>query len=555
MILTPPTKKCWPSLNPTSPHRCQPACGSWVSALPLLLALCAATPPALAQNGAIANAEPVILRFEIARYLVEGATLLTTEEISSAVAPYTGKSKDFSDVQRALEAVENLYARHGYSAVRVSLPEQELELGTVRLRVVESRFGKVAVKNNQHFSVANALRALPSINPGDIPGSKRIARELRLANENPARQMNVVLKAGEKDDEVDANVIVTDSAPGAWTLSADNTGSTETGRTRLGLAYRHANLFDRDHVGSAQFQTSPQYPNRVTVLGGSYKIPLYGMGDSVEFFGGYSNVNSVVGGLSNFQGGGTLFSARYNRPLDRIGSFEPRLSLGLDWRDFKRIEQTSPPPAVVIYNEIVAMPASLALSAQGKFARSDLGLNAALSANIPGANKGGTADFAAYDPLGALRPDAHYRVLRYGANYAQQIAESWQVRALLTGQWSRNILLLGEQFRLGGADGVRGFSEGAESGERGLRWSVEGYTPELGSVENSVRALAFFDAGQAMSRGQDKSFISSSGFGLRANFGGTWALRMDVAWIINAGADPLQQVGDWRGHVALSAGF
>lgn len=521
-----------------------------------MLALCLAACPALAQNEPVTdNAAPLIPRFEIARYLVEGATLLTAEEIGSAVAPYTGKSKDFSDVQRALEAVEELYARRGYSAVRVSLPEQELELGAVRLRVVESRFGKVAVKDNQHFSAANVLRALPSVNPGDMPGSRRIARELRLANENPARQMNVVLKAGEKDDEVDANVIVTDSAPGAWTLSADNTGSTETGRTRLGLAYRHANLFDRDHVGSVQFQTSPQYPNRVTVLGGSYKIPLYGLGDSVEFFGGYSNVNSVVGGLSNFQGGGTLFSARYNRPLDRLGNFEPRLSLGLDWRDFKRIEQTSPPPATVIYNEIVVVPAILALSAQGKFARSDLGLNAALSANLPGANKGGTADFAGYDPLGALRPDAHYRVLRYGANYAQQIAEGWQVRALLSGQWSRDILVLGEQFRLGGADGVRGFSEGAENGERGLRWSVEGYTPELGSADSPVRALVFFDAGQAMSRGQDKSFISSSGFGVRASFGGIWALRMDVAWIINAGADPLQQAGDWRGHVALSAGF
>lgn len=556
-ILLTPTKKCWPHLSAASKHRCQPAPAraSWASALPLLLALCAATPPALAQDGAVAGAEPVILRFEIARYLVEGATLLSEDKIAAAVAPYTGKSKDFSDVQRALEAIEGLYARHGYSAVRVSLPEQELELGTVRLRVVESRFGKIAVKGNQHFSEANVLRALPSVSPGSIPGSRQIARALRLSNENPARQMNVVLKAGEKDNEVDANVIVTDSAPGAWTLTADNTGSTETGRTRLGLAYRHANLFDRDHVGSVQFQTSPQYPNRVTVLGGSYKVPLYGLGDSVEFFGGYSNVNSVVGGLSNFQGGGTLLSARYNRPLDRIGNFEPRLSLGLDWRDFKRIEQTSPPPSVVIYNEIVVVPASLALSMQGKFARSDLGFNAALSANLPGANMGGVADFAGYDPLGLLRPDAHYRVLRYGANYAQQIAEGWQVRALLSGQWSRDILVLGEQFRLGGADGVRGFSEGAENGERGLRWSVEGYTPELGSADNPVRALVFFDAGQAMSRGQDKSFISASGFGVRANFGGTWALRMDVAWIINAGADPLQRVGDWRGHVALSAGF
>ncbi|MBI4937131.1 MAG: ShlB/FhaC/HecB family hemolysin secretion/activation protein [Nitrosomonadales bacterium] len=522
-----------------------------------LLALCLAPAPAFAQNSpaTVENAEPVVLRFEIGSYLVEGATLLTKGEIAAAVAPYTGKNRDFSDVQRALETVEDLYARHGYSAVRVSLPEQELELGVVRLRVVESRFGKVGVKDNRHFSEASVLRALPSLRGGGTPSSRQIARELRLANENPARQMNVVLKAGQKDDEVDANVIVTDSAPGAWTLTADNTGSTETGRARLGLTYRHANLFDRDHVAGLQFQTSPQYPSRVTVLGGSYKIPLYESGNSVEFFGGYSNVNSVVGGLTNFQGGGTLFSARYNHPMDRLGRFEPRLSLGLDWRDFKRIEQTNPPPSTVIYNEIVTVPASLAYSLQGKFARSDLGLHASLSANLPGAGKGRVSDFAAYDPLGLLRPDAHYRVLRYGANYAQQIAGDWQVRALLSGQWSRNVLVLGEHMRLGGADGVRGFSEGAENGERGLRWSLEGYTPDLVTGGSSIRALAFFDAGEVRPTDGVKSFISSAGAGLRASFGGACLLRLDAARIINAGADPLQRTGDWRGHIGLTASF
>jgi len=76
--------------------------------------------------------------------------LLSKTEIDAAVAPYVGKNKDFSDVQRALEAVEDAYAKRGYSAVRVLLPEQELEKGTVRFRVVESHFGKVTVKDN-HF--------------------------------------------------------------------------------------------------------------------------------------------------------------------------------------------------------------------------------------------------------------------------------------------------------------------------------------------------------------------------------------------------------------------
>ncbi len=496
----------------------------------------------------------VMLRFAIDRYIVEGASLLSQAEIDAAVAPHLGRDKDFSDVQRALEAIEEAYAARGFSAVRVLLPEQELEKGTVHFRIVESRFGRLTVTDNHFVSEANALNALPSVRSGGVPRSKQIARELKLANENPARQMNVVLKAGEKDEEVDAKVIVTDSKPTSWGLAADNTGTPETGRTRLGFSYRHANLFDKDHVASLQYLMSPERPNRLTVLGGSYKIPLYQSGDSMEFFGGYSNVNSVVGGLGKFQGGGLLFSARYNHPLTRIGFFDPRLSYSLDWRDFRRIELTNPPPTV-LYNEIVVVPLSVAYAAQGKFARSDLNFNASFAVNLPGMNKGQAADFANYDVFNGTKPNSNYKVLRYGASYSQRVGDDWQLRAALNGQWSPDTLIQGEQMRLGGIDAVRGFSEGSEGGEIGRRWNLEGYTPDLGKGNLKTRALAFFDAGEVQSRNGARSSISSAGLGLRAGYADQFTLRIDAGRIINAGTDPAQRVGDWRANLGLSASY
>lgn len=502
------------------------------------------------------GSEQGLLRFTIERYTVEGASLLSKTEIDAAVAPYVGKEKDFSDVQRALEAIEVAYAKRGYSAVRVLLPEQELEKGTVRFRVVESRFGKVTVKDNHFVSEANALNAVPSVRTGGVPRTKQISRELKLANENPARQLNVVLKAGAKDDEVDANVIVTDSNPSSWGISLDNTGTPETGRARLGLSYRHANLFDKDHVAGIQYMTSPQYPDRVKVLGGSYKIPFYQSGSSLDFFAGYSNVNSVVGGLTNFQGGGRLLSTRYTLMLDRMGVFDPRLSFGLDWRDFKQIEQTTP-PVTVLYNEIVVLPVSLTYAAQGKFARTDLGFNASLSANLPSISKGKEADFVAYDPTATLMPDAHYSVVRYGANYSRLLGADWQFRAALNGQWSGDVLVLGEQIRLGGADAVRGFSEGSEGGDKGARVNLEGYTPDFGKADFRIRALMFYDAGQVASTNNTiaKTTISGAGIGLRAFYSEQMSLRIDVARIMKAGNDPEQQVGDRRAHLSFNATF
>lgn len=507
--------------------------------------------PPVAESG-----QAAVLRFSIERYVVEGATLISQSEIDAAVAPFVGSDKDFSDVQHALEAIEDVYSAHGLSAVRVLLPEQELEQGTVHFRVVESRIGSVKVQDNQFVSESNALNAIPSVRSGAAPRAKQIARELKLANENPARQLNVVLKAGEKEDEVDANVVVTDSKPTSWGAIADNTGTPETGRSRLGFSFRHANLFDKDHVANIQLLTSPERPNRMIVLGGSYKIPLYHLGDTLEFFGGYSNVNSVVGGLGSFQGGGLLFSARYKHPLGRVGVFDPVVTFGVDLRDYRRIGMTTPAP-VTIYNGIVVMPLSLAYAAQGKFAKSDLGIHVAFSANLPGMSKGRAADFATYDVFNVTQPAASYKVVRYGASYTQLIGDDWQFRAAMNGQWSPDVLIQGEQMRLGGADAVRGFSEGSEGGEIGMRWNLEGYTPDFGKGDFRVRALAFFDSGVVQSNDpvRARSSIASAGLGMRAAYAEDLSLRMDAGYIINAGNDPAQRVGDWRAHLGLTASF
>ncbi len=501
-----------------------------------------------------AAAATEVLHFEITSYIVEGATLLGKEEVDVVVAPYLGKDKDFADVQRAMQAIEALYAAHGYSAVRVTLPEQTLEKGVVHLVAVESHFGKIDIKDNKFFSEANVLNALPSLRGGGVPRSQLIARELKLANENPARQLNVVLKAGEKEDAVDASVLVTDSKPAAWSMTFDNSGTKETGNTRLGLAYRHANLFDADHVATAQIQTSPQHTDRVLVVGGSYKIPRYQSGDSWEFFGGYSNVNSLVGGLTNFQGGGVMLSARNNWMLERVGGFDPRLSFGLDWRTFNSLKQTQP-TTTVLYNEIVTTPLSVTLALNGKTPHSDTNFNLSYAVNVPMLSKGKTADFAAYDPLALLKPDANYNVLRYGASYARLVASDWQLRAALNGQWSNNVLILGEQMRLGGADGVRGFAEGSEGGGSGTRVNLEGYTPSYSLWEADTRALVFYDIGKVSSKNSISTSIASVGIGMRSTYAERFGLRADMAWITKAGNDPLYRKGDWRIHAALSATF
>jgi hemolysin activation/secretion protein len=168
------------------------------------------------------------------------------------------------------------------------------------------------------------------------PNSQDIAKNVRLANENPAKQSTVLLKGSEQEGQIDATIRVADIKPIRYSLSLDNTGNENTGRTRLGLAYQHGNLFDRDHVLTAQFITAPTNAHNVAVYGIGYRIPLYSRGDSLDFVLGYSDVNSgVVQDLFNVTGRGAVYALRYNQGLDKWGDVEHKLTYGLDYRAYQ----------------------------------------------------------------------------------------------------------------------------------------------------------------------------------------------------------------------------
>jgi hemolysin activation/secretion protein len=141
---------------------------------------------ALAWNGFAFAQAPVAPRFEIQRFIVEGNTLLPQSKIDGIVAPFTGAGRDFGDVQRALEALQEAYLARGFTAVRVLVPEQDIKAGTVRLQVIEARIESIRVENNKHFSEANVRASLPSLKEGSSPNTHAISENVQLVNENPA---------------------------------------------------------------------------------------------------------------------------------------------------------------------------------------------------------------------------------------------------------------------------------------------------------------------------------------------------------------------------------
>lgn len=520
-------------------------------------------------------------RFEIQRFIFEGATLVRPEQLEAATRQYTGPNRVFGDVQRALEVVERAYSDAGWSAVQVVLPEQELARGEIRFQIIEAKIGRVIVEGNKFFDEANIRASVPSLAPGQAPNINDIARNLRIANENPAKQATVLLRSGQEEATVDAVLRVVDEKPNKHSVTVDNTGNSQTGQLRVGLGYQHANAFGRDDVLTLQYVMAPYrdvpnqdgehedldiWPSRkVTILGAGYKVPLYSSGDTLDFTFGYSNVNSgTVANLFSITGAGTIFSARYTKNLDRIGDYEHRLAFSQDWRtyDNKGVRPAGGDTTQLIA-DITVHPFTATYLGLYRQQDSETGFSIGLTKNIAGGNDGGGTTFCQINPIARNNgigncARAAYEILRWSVNHNRALPGDWQGRVALNGQYTRDMLVSGEQFGIGGVDSVRGFLEREVSNDFGHRGTAEIYTPDFGNKFGSglrMRALGFVDWG-AVSRnkpGPGETYgqsISSFGSGLRLSRGTNMALRLDYAIVKKSGG--VQSPRDGRIHASFS---
>lgn len=501
----------------------------------LLVAILALLMPGQAVAQDVAVPAP---KFDIRTFEVVGDTVLGSATVRRIVSEFEGREKDFGDIQRALEALENAYRELGYGVIQVQLPEQDITRGVVRFNINTPKVGKVNVEGNNYFSTANVRRSLPSVKEGTIPNSAAIARDLQLVSEHPVKQTNVVLRSGANEGLIDVNLRVSDDSPWKLISTLDDTGSADTGYLRLGVGFQHTNLFDRDHAFTAQYVTSPTNLDQVAIYGLGYKIPYYRLNSSLDLFGGYSDVDSgTVQGLFNVSGKGSIFGGRWNYFLSKWQDIEQKVYLALDYRAYQNNVTLG---GVGLVPDITVHPISVGYGGLLRMASSEWGLNASFSRNLPG---GGDGDGRAFERTRTGAP-ANYSILRVGASFIHAFASEWQSRIAFSSQYTQDSLIPGEQFGIGGMDSVRGYLPREASNDTGYSTQLEMYTPNLAdkaglSDKWKSRLVGFYDFGQVRRNNtlpgeQDGKYLASTGIGLRLTQGKTLSVRFDLAQILRA---------------------
>ncbi|MFM7332322.1 MAG: ShlB/FhaC/HecB family hemolysin secretion/activation protein [Brachymonas sp.] len=282
----------------------------------------------------------------------------------------------------------------------------------------------------------------------------------------------------------------------------------------------------------------------------SYRAPLPAQAAALEATLGYSSVDSgTLAGLFDVRGSGSTLSLKYIQYLPRWGAWEPRASIGMDWRHYDNQVLFG---GVNLAVPIGVRPITLGVHASRAAAPGESAGYAAyaqLVANVSGGKDGNTLNFIA----SRAGSTPGYRLFRYGISGQFALGgafggvlQGWSLSGGLDGQITDELLASPEQFSAGGASSVRGFTSRGIGGDQGVRtqWELTGRNWLDGSSV-SIRPAFFIDAAYAKTNQptvleRPSSSIASAGVGLRGAWKNTvW--RLDIAKAVHqrTGAAPV----------------
>lgn len=515
--------------------------------------------------------------FSVKALKIEGNTLLPESKLMARIAHLIGEGRSLNDLVQGATVIQQAYREAGYGGVVAFVPEQKLENGDVIIQVVEGKIDKVQISGNTERDETNILRSLPHLKQGETPVVRNIDRNIQMANENPTKKIRVALVAGARPGAIDADAKVTDERPLRLLFGVDSAGTPGTGNFRTNVGIQHTNLWNRDHIGTFQFQTSPTEPSRAQIYSVGYRIPFYNQFSAIDAFFAHSNVESVasatpaVGAPSSsgpfgFTGKGDIAGFRAHRFLPRLGEYDHRVTFGWDWRHFNNNcaqgSTTGPAACERIAADVTITPLSFGYTGQKDGPIFSWGINTNISGNFGGSNQT-TFNTARLDA------DKHYAVWRFFGFTNVNLPAGFGLATRVLAQYSPHALVPGEQFGIGGGGSamggfisVRGYREREIVGDYGASFNIEGLGPDFARIVNSgslsLRPVGFFDFGWAGNNHQAPCDVQGSfsceiagvGGGIRFAIGKKFSGRLDFGHALMDGNQ--KAAGTSRGHLAIN---
>ncbi|UWZ78234.1 ShlB/FhaC/HecB family hemolysin secretion/activation protein [Geoalkalibacter halelectricus] len=461
---------------------------------------------------------------EVRNIEFSGHSVFSDEQLTDIVADRLGQEYDLAGMRDIAWQVTSYYQQNGYPFARAFLPAQTLTDGTLKIEIVEGRYGQVLVQGEERVA-ATAQRWLEGLQPGEVIASAPLERTTLLLDDLPGIRTAPLIRPGQELGTGDLLVTVEPDRRYSGDVAVDNHGNRYTGeyRARLGL-----NLNPLVRVGD-QLQLRTMVTNETLLLGSAtYSVPVGYSGLRAQV--GYAHTDYELGkefSVAESTGTAQITSAGLSYPLVR--SQRTNLTAGILYQH-KRLTDKDLTGRTRRTSDSV--PISLLFDHRDGF----------LGAGITYGSLAWTQGRVKFNDSVADRPQGNFHKVNIDVARLQQLTDSWTFFARVSGQKSDSNLDSSEDFGVGGVYGVRAYPSGEGYGDQGiltqmeLRYRIQRVSPYLFYDFGHVRINKFSEQTDNHRR------IDGAGVGLRADYRG-FSTDIALAWRTRGG-EPLSDSKD-----------
>ena len=475
---------------------------------------------------------------DVGAIVIDGLVALDRGDFAAVIEPFAGRPLDRAELRRLTDAVANHARARGYILATAWIPEQALTGGVLRVNVDEGGIDEIRIEGSDDPVIRRQLERLLAIRPLTLAA---LQREVLLADDTSG----VWIRKTRFERDGGRRILVVDARRqdfgGSVLLATDGTKPVGPVRARIDLD-ANGLISPRDRV-DLSFSTTPLDPDELAFFSARYSVVVNDAGTLLGAFGSFSRTEpgaylayrELLG--ESWQGG-----VRMRHPLLR----GQRRSLWLEASaEVQDLAQDS--FGTLARHDRIAV-ARLGFYGFGPLAGGTLQGRATVSQGLDvlGATALG-------DPL-ASRLDAGpgFTTLTWWLNWRRSLAGRVSLSLAANGQLSRDPLLIGESFALGGNAFLRGYDFAQAIGDEGVAGVGElryDWPRALGAVEH-LQLYAFADGGMVsnLAGGRGDETLASSGAGLRADVTRNLDFDLEVAVPLT---DPRYDTGDKTPRINL----
>lgn len=486
-------------------------------------------------DGEVPPVQADAVRFTLSGIEIEGATVFREAEFVPIYEPLLARDVALADIYKIAAAITAKYQEKGYILSRAVVPEQQVDLGIIRIRVVEGYLDQIIFRGDVEGSPELLQSYAEKITQVQPLRRDVLERYLLLMSDLPGVTLTHALTPSPAGEGAHTLTITLQHKSVEGFLRADNRGSRYVGPYQLWAGVGLNSVFGLYESTRMRFITATQTEElRYIDLAHTENVGTEGTKVTLSA----SHSRSFPGFTledSNIESRGFQAEASLAHPAIRSKDEDLFLTSRFTLRNSERDEQ-----GIEVFDDrLRVIRAGLRYSfTDGLKGRNNVsvegsqgiaGLGATDNDSSTLSRAGGRHDFA----------KATVDLFRY-----QPLFPQWGAQFAATGQKSAHKLLLSEQIGIGGEGFGRAYDPSEITGDDGIAFRVELQRDGSfgGRLLRQYQIYGFYDVGEVWTRGSDDgAALASVGLGTRVLADGGLLGSLEIAKPLTR---PVQAMGD-----------